>query len=337
LGINDQLELIILPTEQCNFRCKYCYEDFKLTKIKREVVEGIKNLLTIRGPELVRLRIQWFGGEPLLCFDIIEELMEFVDRDMPHPTDFTLDSIMTTNGYLLDPAKLATLTNLGVKTFQISFDGDEDEHDKLRVSAAGGSTFAKIWNNLVQASKTDLDFSVMIRVHLNQNNYSSVSKFLERIASDLGADPRFTVFLRGLSRLGGPNDSSLPVLDDKELEYSVSKLVDKAHSLGLSAVTIDSYFGEADLAVCYASRFNSFVIRSDGRIGKCTVALYDEKNFVGRLRANGKIELDKEKILWWGRGNFSKDPLELTCPYVASLKSKSQQLSLTVPQTTRSG
>lgn len=30
--MNRNLRLIIMPTEQCNFRCRYCYEDFKLGK-----------------------------------------------------------------------------------------------------------------------------------------------------------------------------------------------------------------------------------------------------------------------------------------------------------------
>lgn len=39
------LHLIILPTENCNFRCIYCYESFKKGKIKKEVVRGIKNFI----------------------------------------------------------------------------------------------------------------------------------------------------------------------------------------------------------------------------------------------------------------------------------------------------
>ena len=44
-----KLDLIIMPTEQCNFRCTYCYEDFKIGKMPRWVVNGIKALIDARG------------------------------------------------------------------------------------------------------------------------------------------------------------------------------------------------------------------------------------------------------------------------------------------------
>ncbi len=67
------LSLTFLTTEQCNFRCKYCYEDFEKGKMKDEVVNGVirylkKNLSSYSG-----VSIDWFGGEPLLALDVIEK------------------------------------------------------------------------------------------------------------------------------------------------------------------------------------------------------------------------------------------------------------------------
>ncbi|MFF7227919.1 hypothetical protein [Streptomyces sioyaensis] len=42
------LHLIILPTEQCNFRCTYCYEDFSVGRMGPETVQGVKRLLDRR-------------------------------------------------------------------------------------------------------------------------------------------------------------------------------------------------------------------------------------------------------------------------------------------------
>jgi uncharacterized protein len=63
---NDLLHLIILPTERCNFRCVYCYEDFSIGTMKPPVIAGIKRLLARRIPNLRQLRIAWFGWEPLV-------------------------------------------------------------------------------------------------------------------------------------------------------------------------------------------------------------------------------------------------------------------------------
>ncbi|HVR96858.1 MAG TPA: radical SAM protein [Thermoanaerobaculia bacterium] len=61
----DVLELILMPSEDCNFRCTYCYEDFARGTMIPDVREGIKNLVRKRIKKLNRLHISWFGGEPL--------------------------------------------------------------------------------------------------------------------------------------------------------------------------------------------------------------------------------------------------------------------------------
>ena len=68
---SSSCELIILPTEKCNFRCTYCYEDFAIGKMKIETVEAIKKFISARAPSLKFLTLSWFGGEPLLARDVI--------------------------------------------------------------------------------------------------------------------------------------------------------------------------------------------------------------------------------------------------------------------------
>ena len=65
----DVLHLILLPTEACNFRCTYCYEDFRLGRMSEDVVRGVEALLSRRAEGLARLEISWFGGEPLAAGD----------------------------------------------------------------------------------------------------------------------------------------------------------------------------------------------------------------------------------------------------------------------------
>jgi len=52
---SNYLNLIILPTEACNFRCTYCYETFENKKMPRPVVTGIKSLIDRRGEDLDEL------------------------------------------------------------------------------------------------------------------------------------------------------------------------------------------------------------------------------------------------------------------------------------------
>src|SRR5688572_26182612 len=71
---DEVLHLILLPTEKCNFRCTYCYEDFSVGRMPSDVVSGIERMIERRAPGLRLLGIDWFGGEPLLARDIVEQV-----------------------------------------------------------------------------------------------------------------------------------------------------------------------------------------------------------------------------------------------------------------------
>jgi uncharacterized protein len=298
-----------MPTEQCNFRCVYCYEEFRMGLMKPEIVAGLKGLVKARKPDLRYLLVSWFGGEPMLAYKIIVDMMEFINH-LNTDGKTVVHSKMSTNGYLLTPEKFRRLVLLGVKRYQISFDGDKKEHDKLRVFRDESPTFDTIWQNLISAHNTDLDFITVVRVHVNKLNARSVRNFLNRLADSLQGDSRFRLFIRPLSKLGGHNDSTLPILEGEHAEL-VRELKEYAETLGLFLNYGD---GRAANFVCHASKLNSFLIRPNGQIGKCSCNPYNDRNNVGMLQSDGTIYFDRDKLLWWSRGIFSGDSRELACP-----------------------
>ena len=302
------MQLIVLPTEKCNFRCLYCYEDFKNGVMPSEIANSLINLLEREGARVSTLEIDWFGGEPLLAFGTVKKVMNYVKFEMPKSEEFRLISSMTTNGLLLSREKLFELTDLGVNDFQISFDGDRDEHDKLRVLANGSPTFDRVWENVIAAHDSYMSFSIALRIHSNQSNTDSIRRFLSRIAISLGNDYRFSVYIRPLSKLGSPLDSTLPIFEKAEFMGVVEGLRCYAQELGLKVFVRPANY------VCYAANPDSFVLRSDGSVCKCTVALCDERNLVGCLLPNGCIVVDDDKVRWWTRGLSSRNELELRCP-----------------------
>jgi uncharacterized protein len=97
---NDRFHLILLPTEQCNFRCTYCYEDFAIGRMTPDTVRGVKKLIDRRASELTHLQISWFGGEPLLARSIIEDVASHAGLAQKRNSGLIYESDMTTNGYM---------------------------------------------------------------------------------------------------------------------------------------------------------------------------------------------------------------------------------------------
>ena len=87
--------------------------------------------------------IIWFGGEPLLCFDV---MLSISQRIKAEGIDYS--SSMITNGSLLTPNIIAQLTELNLTFIQISMDGIKEDHDKRRFFKGGKPSFDIIMNNI---------------------------------------------------------------------------------------------------------------------------------------------------------------------------------------------
>jgi uncharacterized protein len=75
--------------------------------------------------------------------------------------------------------------------------------------------------------------------------------------------------------------------------------------------------------ICYAAKPNSLLIRSNGRIGKCTVAFDDQRNDIGQINPDGTITVDNEKLQPWIRGLGTLELLDVGCPIQKMSKQKS--------------
>jgi uncharacterized protein len=308
------LNLIIFPTEKCNFRCVYCYEDFKIGKMHSEVIDGIKNLIAHRSSSLKTLEISWFGGEPLLATDIVLDISTFIKRVLPPGVTYLGN--MTTNGYFLTAPLARELIELGVQKFQISLDGPKSLHDRTRFIHSPGGTFDRIWSNLLSLKEQrDLKFQIILRIHFSPSTVTELDELIEELNGQFSEDERFCFYFKSIERLGGPNDPKLGKFQswaDKENARKAleAKVHNPAQIFKLRSADHGAY-------VCYAAKPNSLAIRADGSIAKCTVALYDDRNRIGSIQRDGKLSLDRDKLLSWSKGFETLDPLALACPMMS--------------------
>jgi uncharacterized protein len=304
---SDYLNLIILPTEACNFRCTYCYETFENKKMSRRVVTGIKSLIDRRGTELDELEISWFGGEPLLAFDVVTDICKHA-IGAAKAGGFNFSSNMTTNGYFLDRQCFLSCLANGIGSFQISLDGGPNDHNTSRKLASGAGTFDRIWANLLAMKEVPGEFTILLRLHYTYENFMSVGRFARRIGEALGGDTRFHCFFRNIARLGGANDESIKLFsenDRKEIE---------AYLWQTSGLHQTPDPAPAEHYVCYAAKGNSLVVRSTGRLAKCTVALESDFNDIGSIKEDGDIWVDQAKFRRWITPVLEGHWEEVACP-----------------------
>lgn len=308
---SSHLQLIILPTEQCNFRCSYCYEDFEVGRMKPAVVSGLKRLLMARAQSLRSLQLSWFGGEPLLALPVIQDVLMFAS-ELSRKHSFQMSSSMTTNAYLLNEETFSELIRLGVSEYQITLDGPRETHDKTRLRADGAGTFDVVFGNIVRAHLSPHDFKATLRIHYSEDTTSEVAKLLRELSQLCKDDSRFTIHLKSIENLGGPKGLSVPSWSlgaREQLHTKLSSLLPKN-----KVVAFDEY-------LCYAAKANSLVIRADGSLAKCTVAFHDPTNRIGNLTEEGTIDVDNEKLSFWLRGLSSGIDKDLSCPAGGRFKS----------------
>jgi len=278
----------------CNFACAYCYEDReqkeKMTKIHQELLLNyISGINSLEG-----LRIDWFGGEPLMNKNFIVDFSQAV-LSLSKKKGITYYSSMTTNGYYLTKDTFLSLLNCNIKAYQITIDGLENDHNKLRPLSNGQPTYKKIIENLSTISEIDNeDFSIVIRVNFNEN--SDVDGFLNSITTTKFAkDKRFSFIFRAIQNNWNNVEN---LVSCTKQPSALQDLYDaKAKEKGLIKGDYMLYMDIGTYS-CYASRENSLIIYPDMSIRKCTVALDDERNKVGFINDKAKLVKNSNWNLW---------------------------------------
>ncbi|RLB87916.1 MAG: hypothetical protein DRH26_14640, partial [Deltaproteobacteria bacterium] len=178
--IPKNLNLTILPSLACNFRCIYCYEKHETQSMSPEVEAALLKMITNRLPEKGRLFVTWFGGEPLLQIDTIERLSSAFNKICAEKNGKYSAQIIT-NGFLFNRKNAERLHKNNVNKAQITLDGPKHIHDKRRPGTNGGKTFDKIISNLRESSKI---IPVSLRINIDETNRKYIPELLDLLSSD---------------------------------------------------------------------------------------------------------------------------------------------------------
>jgi uncharacterized protein len=309
----DVLQLILLASEDCNFRCVYCYERFRNGTMRPEVRAGVRALVEARAPRLSQLGISWFGGEPLYGWEAVEELAPFF-AETARRYGLPLSHQMTTNAYLLTEERTTRLLEWGCSSYQVTVDGLAAEHDCKRVGRDGSPTWQVIMDNLRSLRDRSAAFQVAVRVNFDNDNLPRMAPFIEALSEDFGGDPRFVLRFRAVGRWGGGNDEQLAVCGTGDRREALDGLRRQALEMDLAVEGGIRDLSAMGAQVCYAARPFNFIVGATGKLMKCTVALDEmEENVVGRLHPDGRLELVDERMAAWVNPHFESDAQCRSC------------------------
>lgn len=160
---------IIAPTTRCNFSCSYCYQnmitDSDKTVMSKDVVEKLKEFIKTTSEKKEKIHITWYGGEPLLCMDIIDEINGF---SMNALGDGNFTSSVLTNGFLISDETIIFLKRNKINGIQITIDGEESLHNSRRFTNNHEPTYERIMSNITRL--VDEGFNLAIRVNIDKTN-----------------------------------------------------------------------------------------------------------------------------------------------------------------------
>lgn len=298
--VNDNtLDLVITVTEKCNFVCKYCAQDFTKGKMSEIVQDNIIQYVKKNISNYGKLHVEWFGGEPLLCLDIIEKLSyNFIDICRKAHKCYT--AAITTNGYLLDLNTFKKLYNSKVIAYQITLDGLKDDHDKQRCLANEKGTFDKIISNLLDIKNNTASafFRINIRTNFTKSIVNNMDEYLRFYEKKFMGDDRFVFFARAAEDWGGERVKKFNgLLDQKEENTLVEKIYENNPKINFY---MNYSFLEPARTVCHAVHKNMFNIGCDGKVYKCDSSI--DVACVGELCNGGKMIVDEYKLALWTCG-----------------------------------
>ncbi len=273
---SGQLGLTIAPTSDCNFRCIYCYEKDSIKPVTMDEKTQAALIKFVEGQisALQHLSVSWYGGEPLLALDIVEDMSnKLMAMCEEHKVEYSAGIV--TNGYLLTREAMEKLNAMKVSHIQVTLDGAAEDHDRRRFLAGGRPTFDRILNNLA-AIKDLIHDPISIRINADRHNIDRVDQVVQALKE------------KGLSNVTAPylamvenhndtyNDNSC--LHTNEFSAYEFSFIQRNGLNMLSRIPrlVSNY--------CGADSNNGYVIASDGRIFKCWNEIGIDGREIGTLK-----------------------------------------------------
>ena len=145
----QSLVITVAPTMNCNFSCPYCFEKREINVMNKEVQDSLIKYIynKIKLNKIKKLVITWYGGEPLMAKDIINDISTKILKIIKE-NNIEYYSNIITNGYLIDDETVLNFKKNLISSAQITIDGPPKIHNQRRILHNKKPTFEKIIDNV---------------------------------------------------------------------------------------------------------------------------------------------------------------------------------------------
>lgn len=297
--------LIFFVTTRCNMKCAHCFyhDELNTTKAATELTLG--EIQSIASSMTLPIHLSITGGEPFIRNDIVKICKIFSQNNGCRNIG------IATNGYLVDKTVNSCkeiLDTIPLDTFyvQISLDGMQDVHDKIRVTRHGFVKAVETIEKLSKLSDSYSNFSVRVSITIQKQNIDDVINMVNYV-KQFNVPIKFAL-VRGqhfgtynlpefVSNEFDPKEDDAALLDVNQLEVlfrDIKKLNDESSFKFWSErqqekirITLDMIKNKSSDIPCYAGKVDG-VLYSDGQVALCELT----KN-VGNIRDH---DMDFEKV-----------------------------------------
>ena len=289
---DDYFKLIINPTMGCNFSCWYCYESHIIgskmsTNNVSKILKLIDNILLDK-PNLKTFDLAFFGGEPLMYYSkVTRPIIDYYRTKYDNYKNINFEVSFTSNGYLLSDTILNHLIEKNeYKHFQITLDGNREEHNKVRVAQKEEGSYDVIIGSIKKL--LDNGVEVVLRVNYTAETLYSTIDILNDIGHFTEANKKKLSI--DFHRVWQDTEE---ISDIDEFKENIFQSFESSNFNVVRNDVIDNFNNP-----CYADKENEVVINFNGDIYKCTARDFNKENSYGFIDDNGKLNWN-EKIETW--------------------------------------
>lgn len=192
-GVIKALCLHIAHT--CNLNCSYCFASQgkyhgERALMSYEVGKRALDFLVENSGSRRNLEVDFFGGEPLMNFDVVKKLVEYA-RSIEEEKNKHFRFTLTTNGVLVDD-DIIEFANKEMSNVVLSLDGRKEVHDRYRVDYAGNGSWEKIVPKFQKFVKERGDKDYYMRgtfTHANPDFLEDIKTMLDLGFTQLSMEP----------------------------------------------------------------------------------------------------------------------------------------------------